>query len=50
VIENTMLLILPFAAYLPVAKLDASGVLAVLACGLYFGRHDSRSLTAGGRL
>jgi CPA1 family monovalent cation:H+ antiporter len=38
VIENTMLLILPFAAYLPADKLGASGVLAVVATGLYFGR------------
>jgi Na+/H+ antiporter len=50
VIENTMLLILPFAAYLPADKLDASGVLAVVATGLYFGRYGSRSLTAGARL
>ena len=41
VIENTMLLILPFAAYLPSDKLDASGVLAVVAAGLYFGRYGS---------
>jgi len=50
VIENTMLLILPFAAYLPADRLHASGVLAVVACGLYFGRFGSRSLTAGARL
>jgi Na+/H+ antiporter len=50
VIENTMLLILPFAAYLPADKLDASGVLAVVAAGLYFGRHGSGSLTAAARL
>jgi len=50
VIENTVLLILPFAAYLPADKLDASGVLAVVTCGLYFGRYGSRSLTAGARL
>jgi len=50
VIENTVLLILPFAAYLPADKLDASGVLAVVSCGLYFGRYGSRSLTAGARL
>jgi CPA1 family monovalent cation:H+ antiporter len=50
VIENTVLLILPFTAYLPADKLGASGVLAVVACGLYFGRHGSRSLTAGARL
>ncbi len=50
VIENTMLLILPFAAYLPADKLDASGVLAVVATGLYFGRYGSGSLTAAARL
>ena len=50
VIENTMLLILPFAAYLPADKLGASGVLAVVAAGLYFGRYGSSSLTAGARL
>ena len=50
VIENTVLLILPFAAYLPADKLDASGVLAVVAAGLYFGRYGSRSLTAAARL
>jgi len=50
VIENTMLLILPFAAYLPAEKVEASGVLAVVATGLYFGRFGSRSLTAAARL
>ncbi len=50
VIENTMLLILPFAAYLPADKVGASGVLAVVATGLYFGRFGSASLTAGARL
>jgi CPA1 family monovalent cation:H+ antiporter len=50
VIENTMLLILPFAAYLPADKSGASGVLAVVAAGLVFGRFGSRSLTAGARL
>ena len=50
VIENTVLLILPFAAYLPSDELDASGVLAVVAAGLYFGRYGSRSLTAAARV
>jgi Na+/H+ antiporter len=50
VIENTMLLILPFAAYLPADKLRASGVLAVVATGLYFGRYGSGELTAAARL
>ena len=50
VIENTMLLILPFAAYLPADKMRASGVLAVVATGLYFGRYGSGELTAAARL
>jgi len=50
VIENTVLLILPFAAYLPADKLGASGVLAVVATGLFFGHYGSASLTAGARL
>jgi CPA1 family monovalent cation:H+ antiporter len=50
VIENTMLLILPFAAYLPADKLRASGVLAVVATGLYFGRYGSGELTPAARL
>jgi Na+/H+ antiporter len=50
VIENTMLLILPFAAYLPADKVGASGVLAVVATGLYFGHYGSRTLTAAARL
>ena len=50
VIENTMLLILPFAAYLPADKLGASGVLAVVATGLYFGHYGSGELTAAARL
>ncbi|HXW38358.1 MAG TPA: Na+/H+ antiporter [Acidimicrobiales bacterium] len=50
VIENTILLILPFAAYLPADKIDASGVLAVVATGLYFGRFGSRSLSPAARL
>jgi monovalent cation/hydrogen antiporter len=49
-VENTMLLILPFAAYLPADKVGASGVLAVVATGLYFGRYGSGVLTAGARL
>ena len=50
VIENTMLLILPFAAYLPADKLGGSGVLAVVATGLYFGRYGSGTLTPAARL
>lgn len=50
VIQNTLLLILPFAAYLPADKAGASGVLAVVAVGLVFGRYGSHRLTAAARL
>jgi monovalent cation/hydrogen antiporter len=50
VIENTMLLVLPFAAYLPADTIRASGVLAVVAAGLTFGKLGSRSMTAAARL
>lgn len=50
VIENTMLLILPFSAYLPADTIHASGVLAVVAAGLWFGRFGARSLSPAARL
>jgi CPA1 family monovalent cation:H+ antiporter len=50
VIENTLLLVLPFAAYLPADELKASGVLAVVAAGLFFGRYGSTSLSPAARL
>jgi CPA1 family monovalent cation:H+ antiporter len=50
VIENTLLLILPFAAYLPADRLKASGVLSVVVAGLYFGRYGATSLTPAARL
>ncbi len=50
VIENTLVLTLPFAAYLPADTVGASGVLAVVTAALYFGRYGSASLTAAARL
>lgn len=50
VIENTLLLILPFAAYLPADRVGASGVLAVVTTGLVFSRYGASSLTAAARL
>lgn len=49
-IESTLLLALPFGAYLPADKVGASGVLAVVVAGLFFGRYGSGSLTAAARL
>jgi CPA1 family monovalent cation:H+ antiporter len=37
-IENTVSLLTPYIAYLPAAALGASGILAVVACGLYLAR------------
>jgi CPA1 family monovalent cation:H+ antiporter len=37
VVENTISLLTPFAAYLPADALGASGILAVVATGLYVG-------------
>ena len=42
VVENTISLLTPFAAYLPAERVGASGVLAVVAIGLYLGRVGPR--------
>ena len=49
-IENTISLLSPFAAYLPAEALHVSGVLAVVAQGLYLGRQGPRFLSASTRL
>ena len=49
-VENTISLLMPFAAYLPAEALHVSGVLAVVAMGLYLGRQGSRYLSATTRL
>ena len=49
-VENTISLLSPFAAYLPAEGLHVSGVLAVVAMGLYLGRQGSRFLSATTRL
>jgi Na+/H+ antiporter len=49
-VENTISLLTPFAAYLPAEALNVSGVLAVVAIGLYLGRQGSRFITASTRL
>jgi CPA1 family monovalent cation:H+ antiporter len=50
VVENTVSLLTPFAAYLPAERLGASGVLAVVAIGLYLGRWAPHSVAPGTRL
>jgi monovalent cation/hydrogen antiporter len=48
--ESTVSLLTPFAAYLPADLLGASGVLAVVSCGLYLGRLSSEIASSRTRL
>jgi len=45
VVENTISVLTPFAAYIPAEHLGASGVLAVVAVGLYLGRRAPRVIS-----
>jgi len=49
-VENTISLLSPFVAFIPANALGCSGVLAVVAMGLYFGRKGPRVLAAQTRL
>src|SRR5471030_298058 len=49
-IEMTLILITPYASYFAAEEAHASGVLAVVACGLYLGRHSSEFFSPGVRL
>jgi CPA1 family monovalent cation:H+ antiporter len=49
-VENTVVLLLPFAAYLPADAGGASGVLAVLAMALYLSQFSGEILSPIGRL
>lgn len=49
-IQTTLSLLTPFAAYFPAVKLHVSGILAVVAAGIYAGLHDTRNLTTENRL
>jgi monovalent cation/hydrogen antiporter len=48
--ENTISLLTAYAAYLPADAVHVSGVLAVVAAGLYIGWKDPRMLSAKSRL
>jgi CPA1 family monovalent cation:H+ antiporter len=50
VVENTVSLLTPFAAYLPANGIGVSGVLAVVAVGLYLGREGPRLTPAATRV
>jgi Na+/H+ antiporter len=49
-VENVVNLLIPFAAYLAAEHVGASGVLAVLACGLWMASHSTDAITSAGRL
>src|SRR5687767_7824067 len=49
-IENTVALLLPFAAFLPAEAVHASGVLAVVALALYLSRFSASLASSAGRL
>jgi Na+/H+ antiporter len=49
-VQITISLLTPFLAYLPAERLHASGVLAVVAAGIYLGWHSPLILTARFRL
>ncbi len=49
-VENTVQLLIPFAAYVPADHLGASGVLAVLVAGLYLGRYGPKVITSAARV
>jgi Na+/H+ antiporter len=49
-VEVTLSLLIPYAAYLPVEALGASGVIATVTAGLYLGFRSSRILSSDARL
>ncbi len=49
-VENTISLLTPFAAFIPAARLGLSGVLAVVAVGLYIARQGPRIVAPETRL
>jgi Na+/H+ antiporter len=49
-VEMTISLLTPYAAYLPAERLDASGVIATVAAGLYLGHRGSHIMGADARL
>jgi CPA1 family monovalent cation:H+ antiporter len=50
IVENTISLLTPFFAYLPAEWLRLSGVLSVVAVGLYFGRQGPRIVPSATRV
>ncbi len=49
-VENAISLLTPLLAYLPAERLHVSGVLSVVACGIYLGRLDPSLMSSRTRL
>lgn len=49
-IETMLSFLMPFVAYIPAQLLHVSGILAVVAAGLYAGRHSAGVLSANSRI
>ncbi len=49
-VENTVQLLVPFAAYVPAERVGASGILATLTTGLFIARFGPGAVTSAGRL
>ena len=50
VAENTVSLVIPFAAYIPADRVGASGVLAVVAAGIFLAHNQPQVFTAATRI
>jgi CPA1 family monovalent cation:H+ antiporter len=49
-VDNSISLLTPFAAYVPADALGASGILAVVAAGIYVGQHMATMLSPAARV
>lgn len=49
-VDNSISLLTPFAAYVPAEAVGGSGVLAVVAAGIYIGQHLSRTISPAARV
>jgi monovalent cation/hydrogen antiporter len=49
-VDNSISLLTPFAAYVPADAMGASGILAVIAAGLYIGQHLATTLSPAARV
>jgi Na+/H+ antiporter len=49
-VDNSIALLSPFAVYVPAEALGASGILAVVAAGLYVGRHLRTAISPAARV